>query len=71
MTYLSLNITPSMQAPNSTIQERSVTETEGRIFSKNHIEEIPPFFTKIRNEDVHDNVCMCVYFLVAFLFVFF
>lgn len=47
MTYLSLNITPSMQAPNSTIQERSVTETEGRIFSKNHIEETPPFFTKI------------------------
>lgn len=34
MTYLSLNITPSIQAPNNTIQERSVTETEGRLLSK-------------------------------------
>lgn len=31
MTYLSLNTTPSIQAPNNTIQERSITETEGRL----------------------------------------
>lgn len=34
-TYLSLNITPSIQAPNNTIQERSINETQGRLHYKN------------------------------------
>lgn len=38
---------------------------------KNHIEEVPHFFTKVWNENVHDNAaCVCVLWLFFYLFFF-